>query len=204
MQDRVEIEGGEHLDAAATAAKGVIFVSAHMGATEVAAAVAVDKGFRITSVMEPVRPEWLMNCVLVSRERMGITLVPSTGAGIGLIRQIRRGGMVAFAVDAGIDRPDSIPVQFFGRPTLFPEGPARLARLTGAPMVFGVGIRTQPGRYRVTIRPAIESQSDLPAEEGIKATTQAVASILEGFVRRYPAQWYAFRDMWPRGADQPD
>jgi KDO2-lipid IV(A) lauroyltransferase len=197
MQDRVEIRGGEHLDTAAAEGKGVIFISAHMGATEVAAAVAVLKGFRITSVIEPVRPEWLMTCVLVSRERMGITLVPSAGAGIGLIRQLRRGGMVAFAVDAGIDRPDSIPVKFFGRPTPFPEGPARLARLTGAPMVFGVGIRRGSGRYQVTIQPPLESRRDLPAEEGIRAQTQGVASILEDFVRRYPAQWYAFRDMWP-------
>jgi KDO2-lipid IV(A) lauroyltransferase len=167
-----------------------------MGATEVAAAVAVLKGFRVTSIIEPVRPEWLMTCVLVSRERMGVTLVPSSGAGIGLIRQLRRGGMVAFAVDAGIDQPDSIPVQFFGRPILFPEGPARLSRLTGAPLVFGVGIRTGPGRYRVTIQPPIVGDRELPADEDIKQRTQAVASILERFVRRYPSQWYAFRDMW--------
>jgi hypothetical protein len=27
--------------------------------------------------------------------------------------------------------------------------------------------------------------------------TQDIATTLEGFVRRYPSQWYAFRDMWP-------
>jgi KDO2-lipid IV(A) lauroyltransferase len=118
MQDRVDIEGAEHLDHAAALDKGVIFVSAHMGATDIAAAVAVLRGFRVTAIIEQVRPEWLMDCVLISRQRMGISLIPSAGAGISLIRELRRGGMIAFAVDAGIDRPDSIPIRFFGRDTL--------------------------------------------------------------------------------------
>ena len=197
MRDRVDIIGGEHLDAAAEAGQGVIFVSAHMGATEIAAAVAVIKGFRVTSVIEPVKPEWLMDCVLISRSRMGISLMPVAGAGISLIRELRRGGMVAFAVDAGIDRPDSIPVQFFGRPTPFPEGPARLARLTGAPVIFAVSVRTGPGRYRVEIRPRLTSDREADAESDIAAMTQEIASTVEGYVRRYPAQWYAFREMWP-------
>ena len=197
MQDRVDIEGAEHLDAASAAGRGVIFVSAHMGATEVAAAVAVIKGFHVTSIIEPVRPEWLMDCVLISRQRMGITLIPSSGAGISLIRELRRGGMIAFAVDAGIDRPDSIPVRFFGRDTPFPEGPARLARLTGAPIVFAVAIRADPGRYHVVIRPPVTPDRDVDGEDDIKRMTQDIATALEGFVRRYPSQWYAFRDMWP-------
>jgi KDO2-lipid IV(A) lauroyltransferase len=152
MQDRVDIEGAEHLDHAAALGKGVIFVSANMGATDIAAAVAVLRGFRVTAIIEQVRPEWLMDCVLISRQRMGISLIPSAGAGISLIRELRRGGMIAFAVDAGIDRPDSIPVRFFSRDTPFPEGPARLARLTGAPIVFGVAVRADPAATAV-IRP---------------------------------------------------
>ncbi len=197
MRDRVDIIGSEHLDAAADGRKGVIFVSAHMGATEIAAAVAVIKGFRVTSVIEPVKPEWLMDCVLISRARMGISLIPSAGAGISLIRELRRGGMVAFAVDAGIDRPDSIPVTFFGRQTPFPEGPARLARLTGVPVIFAASVRTAPGRYRVHIQPPLVSDRELDAEDDIAQMTQCIAATLENFVRRRPAQWYAFRDMWP-------
>jgi KDO2-lipid IV(A) lauroyltransferase len=196
IQDRVTVLGERHFGEAANAGKGVVFVSAHMGSPEVAACMAVLKGFRITAVTGRVKPDWLMQYVVASRQRMGVTLVPASGAGIGLIRELRRGGMVAFVIDGGIDLPGSVPVTLFGRQTLFPEGPARLARLTGAPIVFAVAARHPGGRFTVHICPALFRDDGAPADEDIRAKTQQLASLFERFVRRYPGQWYAFREMW--------
>jgi KDO2-lipid IV(A) lauroyltransferase len=195
--DLVEIIGGRHLEEAAALGKGVVFVSAHMGSTEVAASLVVLKGFRVTSVTERIRPDWLMEYIVESRRRMGISLLPASGAGIGLIRELRRGGMIAFLVDAGVDRAGSIPVRFFGAETLFPEGPARLARMTGAPLVFAMAARKPGGRYVAHVCPPIESNREVHAERDIAGMTQALANTFENFVRRYPGQWYAFRRMWP-------
>jgi KDO2-lipid IV(A) lauroyltransferase len=197
IADRVDVEGTENLDLAAASGRGVIFVSAHMGATEVAAALAVLRGFQVAAVMEEVRPRWLMETALISRERMGVTLLTPSGAGISLVRRLRRGGMAAFVIDAGLDRPDTLPVTFFGRETRFPEGPARLARLTGAPVVFGAAVRIPHGRYRAVIHPPLYQDSESNAETAIHTLTQEIARTFEDFVRPYPSQWYAFRDMWP-------
>jgi KDO2-lipid IV(A) lauroyltransferase len=196
--DRMDVDGGEHLDEAAARGTGVIFVSAHMGATDVAATLVRLKGFEVTSVIEPIRPDWLLDYMLISRKRMGITLLPVQRAGVSLIRTLKRGGMVAMLADVGFGRGGETPVTFFGRETLFPDWPARLARVTGAPIIFGMAARKPRGKYRVHICPPIYSNRDLPAESDVPATTQKVAAILEAFVRRYPAQWYAFREMWPR------
>ena len=107
--------------------------------------------------------------------------------------------MVAMLIDAGIDRAGSIPVDFFGRPTLFPDGPARLSRLTGAPLVFALAVRRPGGRFKAFVLSPLLPDRDLPANEDVARLTQAQALAFEGFVRRFPAQWYAFRRIWPDG-----
>jgi len=196
--DRLEVEGAENFDAAEKHGRGIVFVSGHMGATEIAAAMAVLRGYRITSVTETIRPEWLMEYMMRSRERMGIELLPTGGSGITLLRTLRRGGMAAFVIDAGITRGGAVPVTFFGRETLFPDGPARIARLAGAPLVYGTAVRLPRGKYRAYVFPPLIPDRDADADEDAQRLTQALATTYEGMVRRYPSQWYAFREVWPR------
>ncbi len=195
--DRVEVEGEENLAAAAEHGRGIVFVSGHMGSTEVAASLAVLRGYRIRAVTEELPAGWMMDWIVRTRQAMGITLTSADGAGLGLIRALRRGGMVAMVIDAGVERADSVPVEFFGRRTLFPEGPARLARLTGAPLVFGLAVRRPGGRFKAVICPPLLPDRDRPADEDVARLTLSLARTFEGFVRRYPAQWYAFRRIWP-------
>lgn len=194
--DRLEVEGAEHFDAAESHGRGIVFVSGHMGATEIAAAMAVLRGYRITSVTETIRPEWLMEYMVRSRERMGITLLPAGGSGVSLLRTLRRGGMAAFIIDANVGHGGAVPVTFFGRETLFPDGPARLARLAGAPLVFGSAVRLPRGKYRAHVFPPLLPDRDADADADAQRLTQSLATTFEGLVRRYPSQWYAFREMW--------
>lgn len=198
LLDRLEVEGGEHFGQAEAHGRGIIFVSGHMGSTEVGAAMALLRGYKITSVAERIRPAWLMEYMLLTRQRMGVTLLPASRTGISLLRTLRRGGMAAFVVDAGVKGVPSVPVTFFGRETLFPEGPARLARLAGAPLVFGVTVRLPRGRYRAYVCPPIVPDRARQSDADVREMTQRLATLFEGIVRRYPSQWYAFREMWPR------
>ena len=195
--DRLDIEGADHFDEAEAHGRGIVFISGHMGSTEVAAAMAVLRGYRITSVAEPMKPDWLMEYLILSRRRMGIDLLPAIRSGVSLLRILRRGGMAAFVIDAGIDRGGAVPVTFFGRETLFSDGPARLARISGAPLVLGTAVRLPRGRYRAFVFPPLLPDRDADANADALRLTQSLATTLEGLVRRYPAQWYAFREVWP-------
>jgi len=200
--DRLEVRGGEHFDEAEALGRGVIFVSAHLGSTEIAASLAVLRGYKITSVAQPLHPRFVMDWIIACRADMGVTLLPTTGTGIALVRALRRREMVALVVDAGVAIGGGIPVNFFGRTTLFPSGPARLARLSGAPIVFGLGARRPGGRFIAHVEPPLLSNRELDAEEDARRLTQRIVDIFEGYVRRYPDQWYAFRNMWPEDDGQ--
>jgi len=194
--DRLEIEGEEHFDEAEKSGRGIIFVSAHMGSAEIAAAVAVLRGYKITAVTERLHPPFVMDWAVACRARMGITLLPVERAGIRLLRALRRKEMVAFVIDAGVERGGGVTVTFFGRETVFPVGPARLARLSRAPIVFAVAARLPGGRFRAHIEPPLLSDRSLEAADDARCLTQRLAGMFERYVRRYPGQWYAFREMW--------
>ncbi len=195
--ERMEVEGEEHFAEAESYGRGIIFTSAHMGSAEIAASIAVLKGYKITTVSERLRPKFLMDWAEACRARMGITLLTPTSAGIALLRALRRKEMVAMVVDVGIDRGGGIPITFFGHETVFPVAPARLARLSGAPIVFGLAVRRPGGRFLAHVTPPILSNRDLDPEEDARRITQSIVNVFERYVRRYPEQWYVFRDMWP-------
>jgi len=194
--DRLEVRGEEHFDDAESHGKGIIFASAHMGSAEVAAAIAIMRGYKITAVTERFGPPAIMDWAQACRARMGVTLVPAHGAGIRLLRSLRRREMIAFVLDIALDRSDGVPISFFGKPTVFPAGPARLARLSGAPLIFAVAARRPGGRFIAHIEPPLVSNKELSAEEDIARLTRRLAAAFESYVRRYPEQWYVFRDIW--------
>ena len=198
VAERLTVEGEEHFDDAEAAGKGVIFVSAHMGSAEVAAAIAMKRGYRITSVAEELRPAILWDWLRTCRAKMGVTLLPVGRSGIGLLRVLRKKEMVALVIDAGAYRGTGVPVTFFGRPTVFPDGPARLARLSGAPLVFGLAVRKPNGRFLAIVAPPVYPDGKAKAAEDVRRMTQEIAVVFEEFVRRHPEQWYVFREIWPQ------
>ena len=197
MRERIEIEGDEHFDEAIAYGRGIIFTGAHMGSIEVASTLVLLKGFKITSVAERL-PKMLMDWLIACRAEMGVELLPAVGSGMALVRRLRRGEMVALVVDLGISNGDGLNVRFFGHETMFPLGPARLARLSGAPIVFGWAARKPGGRYVAHVSAPILSNRDLDPEEDARQITGRIVSEFEQAVRRYPEQWYVFREMWPK------
>ncbi len=197
LRERVDIEGEEHFDEAKAYGRGVIFTSAHMGSMEVASSLALLRGYKITSVAAWLRPKLLMDWILTCRAKMGVTLLPSVGSGMKLVRTLRRNEMVALVVDVGIANGGGVSATFFGHETQLPVGPARLARLSGAPIIFGLAVRKANGRFLAHLSPPILANRELEAEEDARQVTQRMVDEFEGFVQRYPEQWYVFRDMWP-------
>jgi KDO2-lipid IV(A) lauroyltransferase len=90
---------------------------------------------------------------------------------------------------------DGVVVDFFGSPAEFSSAPARIAIRTGARVMPGVVARAD-GDPR-TLTPCIDFGLAYEAtgdeEADVLTLTQQIARSLEGFVRRFPDQWFAFR-----------
>jgi KDO2-lipid IV(A) lauroyltransferase len=110
-----------------------------------------------------------------------------------LVHHLREGGVVALQIDRTPAGQRSREVTLFGVRGAIPEGPLRLAAVTGAPVVPIFAARTGHRRYTVTVeRPIWVSRSASTSE--LDAAAQRLAGSLEQFVRARPTQWFHFRD----------
>src|SRR5207244_3683928 len=108
------------------------------------------------------------------------------------------------AVTILFDKPEpdqGVPVQFFGETAYVPAGPGAIALKTRAAVVVGYCVR-MPGdkTFYGAVNPPLEYESLLTGnkDEDIRIITQQMVSEMEKVIRRYPDQWYMFREMWPR------
>jgi lauroyl/myristoyl acyltransferase len=109
-----------------------------------------------------------------------------------LARHLREGGAVALQVDRVPAGMRAREVTMFGAPARVPEGPLRLAALTGAPIVPVFAARVAYKRYLVRVQPAIRLPRS-PEGRELDAAAQVLASALEAFVVAHPTQWFHFR-----------
>ena len=81
----------------------------------------------------------------------------------------------------------------FGERARIPEGPLRLAAMTGAPIVPVFVARTGHRRYEVRRERAHPARARRPTGDAFDAAAQELAARLEQFVRAHPTQWFHFR-----------
>jgi len=111
------------------------------------------------------------------------------------ITEIRKNHMVALVGDRDFSEKGII-IDFFGRPTHFPEGPAALSLMTGASIVPGFMLRNPDNSFTLRIEKAVEFS---PTGDKIKDLADLIdvyKKIIQDYIRKYPTQWYVFRRFW--------
>ncbi|HEY8861318.1 MAG TPA: lysophospholipid acyltransferase family protein [Candidatus Limnocylindria bacterium] len=194
----VNIDGWEHLRGALALGKGVIFVSIHFGNFELGGARISDE-IPLNVIADELENQRLMDLLVGNRAHKNITLLSPDGAAKKVLGALRRNEMVGLMMDLGprAQAFDTVDAEFFGTPTAFPAVAASLARVSGAPIVVSACVRRHDNTFTGIALPPIFVQRTKEAAEDVQRATQSIARGLEGFVSRWPDQWYIFRPMWP-------
>lgn len=197
LDSRFKFSGWEHIDQALAGGKGVIFISAHVGNWDLAAAILARRGYPVNVVAETFQPPRLNEVVQGHRSSHGMKVIPLESSARKVLGVLRKNEILGLL----IDRPSpeaGVMVQFFGGLTEVPAGAALLALRTGARLVSGITVRNPDHTYSgfVTSHFDVELSGDLPTDIG--RLTQAIMNTMESFIRQYPEQWFIFRPMWPR------
>lgn len=184
------------LEEAIAEGRGVLFASAHLGPWERVAASLVSPGagapIPLTVVArEPYDPR-LGRIYERMRARRGVRTIyrGASGAGLALVRVLRRGGVLGIPMDLA-SRVPSVEAAFLGVPAPTPIGPARLAVRTGAAVVVGTAARAEDGSLGLSfsrIAPAA-SEAVLTAE---------INAELSRRIRAMPEAWPWMHRRWPR------
>lgn len=199
LRRKVRIEGLENLRSAQKPGKGVIIAAAHMGNWELMPwAYGAHTGQSVAALMAQQGNSALNRWLADRRERRGSRLIPVTEAGVGLIRHLKRGGLLAILADQDSTRSRGIFVPFFGRPAYTPAGPAQLARLTGASILPVTIARdgADPQHHTIHVDPPLWADPDQPETEDAARLTAAFTAAFETRIRLAPAQWVWIHDRW--------
>jgi Kdo2-lipid IVA lauroyltransferase/acyltransferase len=126
--------------------------------------------------------------------KMGTLIPAGRDAPFRLAEALQRGQHVAMLVDQYLT--GGVEVTFFGRKTRANPMLARLLRQVECP-VHGVRIIRLPDhRLRAELTEEIPPVRDESGRIDIQGTTQAITSVVEGWIREYPEQWLWLHRRW--------
>lgn len=193
------VEGFEQVEAASAAGNGTILALPHLGGWEWAGRWLIDRGYRMTVVVEELQPPELFEWFTELRQSLGMTVVAAGhNAGAAVLKALRDNEVVCLLCDRDLER-NGVEVEFFGERTTLPAGPATLAIRTGAPLI-PVAVYFDDSRmngHRAIIRPPVGIQRLGGFRDDVARITQSLANELEFLIRRAPEQWHMFQPNWP-------
>jgi Kdo2-lipid IVA lauroyltransferase/acyltransferase len=217
VREYADIEGLEHIEAGFARGHGVILLTAHVGNWELMGARAA-QDFPLTVVARPRSNSAVEKHITEVRRVSGIQVISKYDTGRAALKVLQANGALGILPDQHAG-PEGLRMPMFGHPTRFAPSLARLAMMTGAPMVPSFGVRRTPwladGRIVACVSPGIA----LPRDQGrygrdfkaqreatiLEGTTRVIHEI-ESIVRRHPDQWMWLHRRWrPEDADEmPD
>lgn len=192
----VEIRGGEHVRVAVSQKTGIILLTMHTGGWEVAGPLlAEDTHLDVALVMEGERDTNARRIHDRAREQPGVRVIhigPDPLAALPLVRHLAdKKGAAAMQIDRPPSSGRVLRVRLLDREGTLPEGPFRLAQLTGAPMIPVFCARLGFRRYAFEVYAARTLARRASADQ-IAAAAQSVADDMTRFLRAHPTQWFEF------------
>ena len=193
----VVYDGFENFQTALDRGKGVLFLTAHLGAWELSAFAHSLHGHPLHVVMRPMDNVLLDQMIRGYRTMHGNKTVDKDDFVRGLIGAMRAGETVGILMDTNMTPPQGIFVDFFGIPACTASGMARIALRTDAAVVPGFTVWDSVLRkYRLHFDPAVKLIRTGNDEADIVANTALFTKIIEDYVRKYPGQWLWVHRRW--------
>ncbi len=195
IKRNIKLENINNFDEALAGGKGVVVLTAHLGNWELGGVVIAQLGYPFWAVALPHKNRKVNEFFVHQRNIKGVKVIAMGKAFRSCIAEIKNNHMVALVGDRDFSEK-GIVIDFFGKPMHFPEGPAALSLMTGAPLVPGFMLRNPDDSFTLRIEKPIEFSPSGDKSKDLAGLVTAYKKILEDYIRRYPEQWYVFRQFW--------
>ncbi len=193
----VVLDGFENFAAAERCGKGVLFLTGHMGAWELAPFAHALYGHPLHFLVRPIDNARVDTLVNRYRCLSGNSPIEKNQSARATLKILREGGTVGILADQNTSLEEGVFVDFFGVPACTTTGLARLALHRDAAVVPGY-ICWDPGlrKYRLRFEPAVELVRSGNEAEDIRENTARFTRVIEEFARCYPDQWLWVHRRW--------
>src|SRR5271155_2734889 len=186
----VAVDGFEQFDAARRRGKGVLFLTGHMSAWELAPFAHALYGYPLHFLVRPIANACVDELINGYRCGSGNQPIEKNRSARAILKVLSEGGTVGVLADHNTDIEESVFVNFFGIPASTTSGLARIALRTDAAVVPGfLSWDDTRGRYRLRFAPAVELARTADEESDVVENTGRFTRVIEDFIRAHPDQW---------------
>ncbi len=197
---RVEVTGGERLEAIARAGEPAILIAGHFANWEVMAAVIAAYGVPCRVTYRAANNPYVDRRIIARRASYGVKLFAPKG-GLGsrdLLETLKAGESVSFMNDQKFNGGVAAP--FFGHIVHTAGAPTRLALRFGA-VLHPMSVERLPGaRFHVTVHEPIALERTGDRERDVEAGVRRINAFIEARVRARPDDWFWVHRRWPNEA----
>ncbi|MFH1968921.1 MAG: lysophospholipid acyltransferase family protein [Verrucomicrobiota bacterium] len=195
LTEEVDFSGFEKCMQILSQGRGLIVLTAHIGNFELLAMMAALKGAPLTVITKALKPKWLNDWWVETREKSGVKMLPARHSYRYCREALKANGILGFILDQNMKRNRGIFVDYFGRPACTSPGLALLSAQTGAPVLPVFMLREPDGRHRLHVFDPLPPP-ERADKEAICQATQAYTAIIERVVRAHPDQWIWLHRRW--------
>ncbi len=190
-----EVRGADTYAAALASGKGLIVAAPHLGCWELLNYWVATQG-PLSIVYRPPRQAALEPLLIKVRGHLPVEQVRAAGAGVrALYRRLAAGETVGILPDQRPRQGDGVMAPFFGVPALTMVLLSRLARSTGATVLFTFAERLPRGAgYRIHVREAPPRIDDADLEVACAALNRGVEQCVELAFEQYQWTYKRFPD----------
>jgi Kdo2-lipid IVA lauroyltransferase/acyltransferase len=197
IQKIVVLDGFENFDAARRRGKGVLFLTGHMSAWELAPFAHALYGHPLHFLVRPITNRRVDTLINRYRCLSGNQPIQKNKSARSILRILADGGTVGILSDHNTVLEESVFVDFFGIPASTTSGLARIALRTDAAVVPGfLSWDSARRKYRLRFEPAIDLARSGNEENDVRENTARFTKTIEDYVRAYPDQWLWVHKRW--------
>jgi len=187
----IRYEGFEHVTAARSRGKGVLFATAHLGNWELSAFAHALLTEPMHVVVRPLDNPLIDRFVEQRRSTSGNILIDKREFARPILKALHANRAVGVLVDQNASLDNGVFVPFFGIPACVNPGFAKLAAHSGAAVIPGFALwSVAERRYVLRFYPEVEMTGDAVRD------TSAIQQTLEAAIREYPDQWLWIHRRW--------
>jgi KDO2-lipid IV(A) lauroyltransferase len=193
----VVFDGFENFEVARRGGKGVLFLTGHMSAWELAPFAHALHGHSLHFLVRPIANRRVDALINKYRCLSGNRPVEKNRSARAVLKVLGEGGTVGILSDHNTSPEEGVFVNFFGIPASTTKGLARIALRTGAAVVPAfLSWDDDSRRYRLRYEPAIALARSGNEEADVRENTARFTRLVESFVRAHPDQWLWVHKRW--------
>jgi KDO2-lipid IV(A) lauroyltransferase len=197
IENIVVLDGFENFDLARRRGKGVLFLTGHMSAWELAPFAHALYSHPLHFLVRPIANRRVDALINRYRCLSGNQPIEKNKSARPILRILADSGTVGILSDHNTVLEESVFVDFFGIPASTTSGLARIALRTDAAVVPGFLCWDRVRRkYRLRFEPAVELSHTEDEEQDVRENTARFTKIIEDYVHANPDQWLWVHKRW--------